>query len=561
MRLSGYYLADPRLILVPIEHLTTEGMSRELAAFLRDRGVWDAARTDLFDQGFCRYWVRSSALAARTRTWVGPRLRHVAIVTEPDAVRPYVQLLNTSAWLLYAGDFDPEISHPELLAYLLVHGDRLALSGDVATAPLHVGAYWLERGDEECEAFVGAAERATRPDAAILRATAAALPWLRALRHETLRPAPATRHHAVPGTGLLVPDATVAEPPRLVATVTAAARETLARYQSAWCADPRPAIVSLCQWLVADAPPLVVTTQGGRLVWDPSEPRRLGALRNELRQGDRTGVEAIAEDLRVIADHTRAFRAALVDPEALSRPAQDAEQQGYAYIHRERALIAYNLRESGIERLRGPALPYARAMLGARTVHEWAHLAVDTGWVPLAAPARLAEIAAEIAAELEAAIATAPAAIRTLTAVDVDELASGGMPAGVVLARLLLARMPDYQANLVAMRFLDEAERETYVRHNVRTLRPLYPPGQLWRLLIRYLYEYQYLGFSAVTDARAFFVGSTWLDADFFATGALDEARFDRLTAAVARLCACYAVDESRFRRRDAATERAPRES
>ena len=551
MRLAEYYLGDPRLILIPIEHLTTEGMSRELAAFLDQRGVWDAARTALFDEGFRRYWARSSGLAARTRTWVGPRLRHVAIVGTPDAVRPYVQLLNTSAWLLYASDCDPELSDPELIAYLLAHGDRLAVSGDVATAPLHTAAYWLERSDEECAGFARAAERATRPDAAILRATAAALPWLRTLRHESVHPAPATRHHAVPGTGLLVPESTVGEPPRLVATVTAAARQTVARYQNAWRDDPRAAIADLCAWLAADAPPLVVTTQGGRVVWDPAEPRRVGALRGELRQGDRAAVESIAADLRVVAAKTRAFRDALVDPEGLAQPAPEAEQGGYTYMHRERALIAYNLREPGMERLHGPALPFARAMLAARTVHEWAHLAVDSGWVPLAPPSRLADVAAEIAGEVEAAIAAAPPAVRKLTARDVDELAGAGMPAGVVLTRLLITRMPDYQANVIAVRFLDQAERETYVRHNVRTLRFLYAPEQLWRMLIRYLYEYQYLGFSVVADGREFFLRSTWFDADVLATGALDDERFDRLTAAVARLCACYEVDETRFKRTD----------
>lgn len=71
------------------------------------------------------------------------------------------------------------------------------------------------------------------------------------------------------------------------------------------------------------------------------------------------------------------------------------------------------------------------------------------------------------------------------------------------LTRLLLTRMPDYQANLIARRFLSVAEHETYVRHNVRTLRAQYPPARLWRMLIRYLYEYQYLGFSAVGDPRS----------------------------------------------------------
>jgi hypothetical protein len=70
-------------------------------------------------------------------------------------------------------------------------------------------------------------------------------------------------------------------------------------------------------------------------------------------------------------------------------------------------------------------------------------------------------------------------------------------------------------------------------------------------MLVRYLYEYQYLGpglgSRAITDPRAFFVDSTGFAADFFASGALREARFDTLAAAVADVCRCYAVDERRF--------------
>src|SRR5262249_49317322 len=121
-----------------------------------------------------------------------------------------------------------------------------------------------------------------------------------------------------------------------------------------------------------------------------------------------------------------------------------------------------------------------------------------------------------------------------------------GAPAS--LTDILLARVPDYQANLVARRFLTNDELEVYVRHNVRALRHEYPPARLWRMLIRYLYEYQYLAFSGVEDRRTYFVASTWFDRDFLATAALDDERFDRLTAAVAAICACYAVDESKFR-------------
>jgi hypothetical protein len=66
-------------------------------------------------------------------------------------------------------------------------------------------------------------------------------------------------------------------------------------------------------------------------------------------------------------------------------------------------------------------------------------------------------------------------------------------------------------------------------------------------MLARFLYELQYLRFSAVPDPRAFFTRSTWFDADFLASGVLDEARLDTLAAAVGALCDAYAVDETRF--------------
>ena len=125
--------------------------------------------------------------------------------------------------------------------------------------------------------------------------------------------------------------------------------------------------------------------------------------------------------------------------------------------------------------------------------------------------------------------------------------ASERLPAGAALTAVLVRRMSDFQANLLAARYLDPTELETYVRHNVRTLRGVYGPARLWRMLIRYLYEFQYLRFSSVPDRRTFFVRSTWFDADFFDTCVLDAARFDSLTAAVGAICDCYTVDESKF--------------
>ena len=89
------------------------------------------------------------------------------------------------------------------------------------------------------------------------------------------------------------------------------------------------------------------------------------------------------------------------------------------------------------------------------------------------------------------------------------------------------------------------------MRHNVRTLRPDYQPEQLWRMLIRYLYEYQYLGthlaLTCVADARTFLWHSTWFADDFVATGVLDGARFDALAEAMGSLCRAFSVDETQF--------------
>jgi hypothetical protein len=89
------------------------------------------------------------------------------------------------------------------------------------------------------------------------------------------------------------------------------------------------------------------------------------------------------------------------------------------------------------------------------------------------------------------------------------------------------------------------------VRHNVRTLRPDYPPEQLWRMLCATLYEYQYLGahlaLTRVADARHVPLAEHVVRDDFVASGVLDGARFDALADAMSAICRAYSVDETRF--------------
>jgi hypothetical protein len=528
-------------------------MRRAFATLLAARAGWSEAQVTLFDAGFTRYWERSASLARRTACWPPPRRRHVAVVRDPLAVRPYVSLLNTSTWLLYGSDVDPAGSDPELLACLLAHGDWMAQTGEVAFAAVRGAAWWLERTDDECAAFTAAAARSTRPDAAAWRALAEALPWLRRLHHVTLRPPlVAGPHRPIPGTGLLVPGALVEEPPRLAERWSAAARTALAAYRAAWSRRDPAAVAALCDWLAGVAPAVVVTAGGGRTVWDPAAPDRTADIAELLGRADAVALAAVRADLEVIDRHTRAFLAAVVDPAALPAPQPNTLQTGYTYLHADRRLIAYNLEEPAMERLHGPPLPFEHEMVGARTAHEWAHLAEAAGWVPRTVSRdAYRELRGALAAGLDAAIAAAPAGVRRATAADLAELGRDESP-GAALARITVTRMPDYRANLVARAFMSPAEREVYVRHNVRTLRAEYRAALLWRMLVRYLFEYQYLGpalaLTGIEDPRSFFVSSTWFADDFLATGILDERRFDVLAAAVAHLCACHAVDGSRLR-------------
>ncbi len=528
-------------------------MTPAFAALVAARAGWSPAQVALFDAGFARYWERSASLARRTLSWPPPRRRHVAVVGRPWDVRPYVSLLNTSAWMVYAADLDPARSDPEFLAYLLAHGDRVAHSGEVSLAAVRSAAWWLERTDAECDRFAAAAHRSERPDAPAWRALADALPMLRQLGHETLRPPRVVSpRRAIPGTGLLVPRHLEAEPPRLAERWAAVATGAVERYRAAWRRRDAAAVDALRAWLASAAPPLLVTGAAGEIVWSPDTAPETTSLGAALAAADTVAVAAVHADLAVIDRVSRAFLAAAVDPATLPAPQANTFQSGYAYLHAERRLIAYNLHEPGMERRQGPPLPYARAMLAARTAHEWGHLADAAGWVPRTAPrTEYGALRGALAAALDGAIAAAPSGVRRATAADVAAL-SRDASAGTALARLTTTRMPDYRANLVARAFLDATERETYARHNVRTLRAEYAAPFLWRMLIRYLFEYQYLsptlGLSAVADPRTFFLTSTWFADDFLATGILDDARFDELAGLVGRLCACHAVDRTRLR-------------
>jgi hypothetical protein len=234
----------------------------------------------------------------------------------------------------------------------------------------------------------------------------------------------------------------------------------------------------------------------------------------------------------------------------LPAPGPAIDQHGLTYIHRERKLVAYNLAEPLMQRLREPSVPFERWMLAARTIHEWGHLAVDAGWIDVS-PTRRAEFAAvqtELALLFEELVTRAPTALRQHAAPALAELARASGGVGRALVAQCLARMSDWQANLLAQRFLLPEERETYVRNNVRPLLGELDSRHLFQALARYAFEYQYLCFDPARDARRYFLACTWFAEQFLARGVLDQERLERLLDTVGRLCRCHVVDETAFR-------------
>ena len=240
--LTDFYFSDPRLTLLPLEHLSPAGMSGDLARLLAEFRGWSAERIALFDAAF------ASLLAAQRRA----RAPHAPLAVAASAPRrgrgrsargaTLRAASQHHVWTLYDCDLDPALSHPELVAYLLVHGDRMALLGEVTLAAVHNAAYWFER-DAAPNAPPSPPPRhdrrgrTPRPSALSPAPAGGCASW-RTRRCD--RPCRPSAHRAIPGTGLARPAAIEKEPPLLVDRWQGVARGALAAFHDRWRApDPR----------------------------------------------------------------------------------------------------------------------------------------------------------------------------------------------------------------------------------------------------------------------------------------------------------------------------------
>lgn len=543
---------QPGLFVLPIEHLTLDGVEESFRGEAQRRTGLSPGWFDLLDASLVLYAKRTRDLADKDpRAWFPPRVQHVCVVTDAARVRPYFQPFHRSAWLLYSGDFDPACSNPEFGAFMLVQVERMGLLQQVGPALSFDLAYWLGRDEAAVLAFQEGAAASIRPDAAAYRALGEALPWIRRLAHPVLSPPLVTGGEptsTLPGAGLLVPRSRAAELDALLRTWAETAAGVAERYRAGTRAPGDPE--ELCAWLAGEGPPLLVTGEAGQVLWDPERPDDFDALGPVLAEVTAAGHASLRADLAIVAERSGAFLASLTDPAALPAPDPDAaDQNGLSYMHLERRLVAYNLAEPGMHRRTEPAPPYERAMLAARTIHEWGHLATTAGWIPVPA-ARQAEHAAARAAlaeRFEAVLAAAPSALRRRCAPVHQRLARHGEGTGEALVRFGLSRVEDFQSNLLSQRYLTQVEREVYVRNNLRALVTEFPPEGLFAQLARHVYEAQYLRFSVAPDPAAYLLRSTWFGEQFLQTGALTEADLQGLLTEFGALLDTFEVDQAQF--------------
>ncbi len=548
---DGFCFAHEDLFLIPVEELSGQGLDPGFASRLLDRGLASPAWLERFDRAFRLYWRRAQELSrASPKDWLPPRGLDVCVALGPLSVRPFFQPLGRSSCLLEHADFEPRTSSLEFATYQFFHAERMNLLQEVVPALVHDLGYWLVRTREELADFQAGCRRARGGEASGWRALAQALEWISCCHHPRLRPAPDTAGSGapLPGTQVLVPARFRPDLEQLVRRWSQAAAERVTGYFAARAASSGSEPGELAEWLRSERPLLLVTGKKGEILWDPREPERAERLQAELRGVTADAAHSLRADWSVVGARSRAFLDSLTSPDDLPAPDARLDQDGLAYLHRERKLVAYNVHEPGMQRLREPAPPYERWMLGARTIHEWGHLAVAAGHVPVPAAdgPRFEDAQARLAELFDALVRDAPPALRAHAAAPLAALQRRSPSAGRGLVELVLDRMSDWQSNLLAQRYLFPEERETYVRNNVRPLLSALDSRHLFQALARYLFEYQYLAFSSA-DPRRHFLGCTWFAEQFLARGLLTEERLSELLACVAELCRCHQVDESRF--------------
>ena len=540
-----FALAHPSIVVVPAEVLDEHGLEPEFAELLIAEGRLSAEQIDCLERGTALYWQRCRDLFARApKSWFPPRQMNLLIISEPRGILPYMEPFTGTSSLLYASDLD---THPEYVAYALVHVDRLALLGSVRSAIVCNLSYWFDRDDASRSAFASAAACATRPDARCFTALADTFDWIDQLLHIPLREP--QRDISEPYLEI-VEGAELYAPKRLQPQITALCEEAESAISDAMQTTAPAAVPArsrtvdaLCDWLQQTRAHVIVVAPDGTTVWSPemNDPRW---MRRALINASDAAVASLHEDLRTIGERSRQFLERVTDVDTLPTSCAVLEFQGGTYIDPVRRAVVHKLRQEVFDSLTLPAPPYFRLFLGARVMHEWGHLAHAAKFLRVPDENKLAyrEARTELGDCFVKAIAAIPEIARSMDKETAGlSLCSKELPA--VLARKTLARVGDYLSNLMCSKMLPGEEMQIYVRTNVR--HHFDKNLGLVSELARYAYEVHYLGLADLP--RSYFFNTSRFVDYFIHGGIITEDNTNALFDAVGRVLACYSIDETKL--------------
>jgi hypothetical protein len=541
-----FALAHPHIVVVPAEALDEHGLDAKFAEFVIGEGRLSAEQIDCLERGNALYWQRCRDLFARApSSWFPPRQTNLLLLSEQRGIFPYMEPFIGTSSLLYASDLS---THPEYVAYMLVHVDRLALLKSVQAAVICNLSYWFERDDACRSAFASAAAVATRPDAPCFTAMASAFDWIDELFHVPLR----EPQQDITEPYLEVVDgAELYAPKRLEPQITALcakAEEAVSNALQVNAPTAVPArsrtVDALCDWLQQTHAQVIVVAPEGTTVWSP-EMNDARWMRRALINATDDAVASLHEDLRTIDERSRQFLERVTDIDALPKSYAVLETGGGTYLDPARRLMVHKLAQKGFDYLTAPAPLYFRLFLGARVMHEWGHLAHAAKFLRVADANKPAYKAAraELGACFVQTIAAMPEKVRISDAETASlSLCSNDLPA--TLARKTLARVGDYLSNLMCSKLLPGEEMQTYVRTNVH-------PHSNEKLgliseLARYTYEVHYLGLADLP--RSYFFNTSRFVDYFIDSGIISENNTNALFDAAGRVLACYEIDEAKLK-------------
>ena len=543
--LRRFALAHPSIVVVPAEILDEHGLEPEFAELLIAEGRLSAGQIDCLERGTALYWQRCRDLFARApKSWFPPRQMNLLIISEPRGILPYMEPFTGTSSLLYASDLD---THPEYVAYALVHVDRLALLGSVRSALVCNLSYWFDRDDASRSAFASAAASAKRPDAPCFTALAEAFEWIDQLLHIPLREP--QRDISEPYLEI-VEGAELYAPNRLQPQITALCEEAESAISDAMQTTAPAAVPArsrtvdaLCDWLQQTRAHVIVVAPDGTEVWSPemNDPRW---MRLALVNASDAAVASLHEDLRTIDERSRQFLERVTDVDTLPTSCAVLEFQGGTYIDPARRAVVHKLKQEVFDSLTLPAPPYFRLFLGARVMHEWGHLAHAAKFLRVPDENKLAyrEARAELGDCFLKAIAAIPEIARSTDKETAGlSLCSNQLPP--ILARKTLARVGDYLSNLMCSKMLPGEEMQIYVRTNVR--HHFDENLGLVSELARYAYEVHYLALADLP--RSYFFNTSRFVDYFIHSGIITEDNTNALFDAVGRVLACYEIDETKL--------------